>query len=201
MGPSFSQLAPGEAARDAEMFNRKPGGQEAYTSQAGPIIGILKTMKEEFEENLSQSQKDELKKAEEFKALKESAEKDIEAMKVRLDEMEGDNSGAIKSLSDAKEDLQATRDQRAADVKFLSDLRLQCQSLDRDWAARSKARNSEIKAVSEAISILTSDDARELMNKKFGIEKAAASFLQLQDSTNANAQMLAREHVVSMLMS
>jgi hypothetical protein len=199
--PSFAQEAPGEAARDAEMFNRKPGGQEAYNSQAGPIVGILKTMKEEFESNLSQNQKDELKKAEEFKALKASAVKEIDGMKVRLDELEGDNSGAIKALSDAKEDLQATRDQRAADVKFVSDLRLQCQSLDRDWAARSKARNSEIKAVSEAISILTSDDARELMNKKFGIEKAAASFLQVQDSANANAQVLARGRAVSILMS
>lgn len=200
-GASFAQAAPGEAARDAEMFNRKPGGQEAYTSRAGPIIGILKTMKEEFEANLSQAQKDELKSADEFKALKESAEKDIDAMKVRLDQMEGDNSGAIKALSDAKEDLQATRDQRAADVKFLSDLRLQCQSLDRDWAARSKARNTEIKAVSEAISILTSDDARELMNKKFGIAKPAASFLQLQDSSNANVQALARGRAVSILMT
>jgi len=199
-GPSFAQEAPGEAARDAEMFNRKPGGQEAYTSQAGPIIGILKTMKEEFEANLSQSQKDELKSAEAFKALKESGEKDVDAMKVRLDQMEGDNSGAIKSLSDAKEDLQATRDQRAADVKFVSDLRLQCQSLDRDWAARSKARNSEIKAVSEAISILTSDDARELMNKKYGTA-AAASFLQVQDASNVNAQAVARGHAVSILMT
>merc|ERR1719272_2842203 len=32
--PSFAQEAPGEAARDADMMNRKPGGQEAYTSQA-----------------------------------------------------------------------------------------------------------------------------------------------------------------------
>lgn len=122
-------------------------------------------------------------------------------MKIRLDQMEGDNAGAVKSLSDAKEDLQATRDQRAADVKFVSDLRLQCQSLDRDWAARSKARNSEIKAVSEAISILTSDDARELMNKKYGTGSAAASFLQLQDASSAKAQALARGRAVSILMT
>jgi len=158
-------------------------------------------MKEEFEANLSQSQKDELKSAEAFKALQGSAETDIDAMKVRLDQMEGDNSGAIKALSDAKEDLQMTRDQRAADVKFVSDLRLQCQSLDRDRAARSKARNSEIKAVSEAISILTSDDARELMNKKYGTGSAAASFLQLQDASNVNAQAVARGHAVSILMT
>jgi len=200
-GPSFAQEAPGEAARDAKMFNKKPAGQEAYTSQAGPIIGILKTMKEEFEANLSQSQKDELRKAAQYKALQESGHADVDAMKVRLDQMEGDNSGAIKALSDAKEDLQMTRDQRAADVKFVSDLRLQCQSLDRDWAARSKARNTEVKAVSEAIAILTSDEARELTNKKYGTGSAAASFLQLQDASTASAQALARGHAVSILMT
>jgi len=70
-----------------------------------------------------------------------------------------------KALTDAKEDLESTREQFKADKKFLSDLRLTCQKLDHDWKVRSEARSNEITAVAETIGILTSDDARDLMHK------------------------------------
>merc|ERR1719473_390777 len=99
-------------------------------------MGIMKTMQEEFETNLKTSKEEEAKAASDFEAM-----------------------------SDAKEDLELTRNQRTEDVEFLRNLKLTCEDLDRQWAEQSKARGDEMKAVTETIAIVTSDDAKELMSK------------------------------------
>merc|ERR1719243_27977 len=53
------------------------------------------------------------------------------------------------------------------------DLKLKCQSADKDYADRTKVRNEELVAVSETIGILTDDDAKDQFNKSMG------SFLQV----------------------
>jgi len=77
-------------------------------------------------------------------------------------------------------------------VKFLRELKLKCKELDREYAARSKARGLEVKAVAETISILTDDDARSLFAKKM-------SFLQVRSSNSA--AMRARSRAASMLLA
>jgi len=172
----------------------QPVAAQSYSPQSGQIFGILKQMKEEFESDLSAAQKAEMKAAEEFAELKAASEKAIAAGTVSLDEMEEEHAATTKALSDAKEDLETTRATRGADVKFLRDLKLKCQELDREYAARSKARGEEVKAVAETISILTDDDARSLFAKKM----SAASFLQVSSSNSA--AMRARGRAASVLL-
>merc|ERR1719163_915465 len=57
-----------------DYFDAEPTFKQSYAPQSGEIFGILKQMKETFETNLSQSQKDEManqKAYEELKAAKE----------------------------------------------------------------------------------------------------------------------------------
>lgn len=180
----------------AAMVQQRVGGpvtKEAYAPQSGPIFGILKQMKEEFESNLSQTQKDEMLAVQNYKDVKASSETELAAAKETLDDLQGEHSAAIKALSDAKEDLESTTRTRAADVRFLSDLRLQCQDLDRQWEQRSKSRGEEIKAVAETIVILTEDDNKEALNK-------AASFLQVDTKAKHLAKMTARRRAMATLM-
>jgi hypothetical protein len=51
----------------------------SYAPQSGQIFGILKQLKEDFESNLSASQKEELANQETYKALKETKEAEIAA--------------------------------------------------------------------------------------------------------------------------
>merc|ERR1719235_369966 len=90
-------------------FNEKPTHLQAYAPQSGQVIGILSQMKDEFEANLSQAQKSELKAAEDYAKLKAAAEEQIASDSERLDNMELENAAASKALSDAKEDLEAAR--------------------------------------------------------------------------------------------
>jgi len=167
----------------------------SYAPQSGQIFGILKTMKEDFETNLSQEQKEEIKAVADFKAMSAAKSSQIAAGKEKLDEIEGANADNQKALSDAKENLEMTRDQRSKDVEFLRNLKLTCQDLDKQWAERSKTRSAETKAVSEAISVITADDSMDLL-------RDTVTFLQVDSASDleegAEAQMRRKRAVASL---
>jgi len=177
-GPAFVQ---GEGA---------PSGG-SYAPQSNQIFGILKQMKEEFESNLSQSQKDEMKASAEFQALSGAKSTQIAAAKDKLDGLEADYAANSKALADAEEDYELTTGKRAADVEFLRNLKLTCNDLDRQWAERSKTRGQEVKAVGEALSVLTADDNREHLAK-------TVSFLQ-EDSVSDSTMQLRRSNAMAVL--
>jgi len=146
-------------------FLQQPGMYKSYNTRSSRIFGILNQMLEDFESQLSDAQKAEIKAQADYVELARSKEAQIAKGKERLDEMEMEHSANQKALSDAKEDLELTRKQRSEDVEFLRNLRLTCNDLDAQWAERSKTRSEETKAVAEAISILTDDDNKEALDK------------------------------------
>eukprot|EP00928_Gymnodinium_smaydae_P091364 TRINITY_DN75082_c0_g1_i1.p1 TRINITY_DN75082_c0_g1~~TRINITY_DN75082_c0_g1_i1.p1 ORF type:complete len:543 (-),score=209.62 TRINITY_DN75082_c0_g1_i1:54-1643(-) len=169
-----------QQASGASAFVQGAAPYKSYASQSSSIFGILKQMKDEFEANLSQEQKQEMQAAADFKSLAESKTAQIEAAKKKLDTMEADHADNQKALSDAKEDLALTRQQRVEDVEFLRNLKLTCQDLDKQWQDRSSTRSEELKAVTEAIAVLAEDDARDLMRQ-------TVSFLQEKSVGGADA--------------
>jgi len=154
------------------------GKPASYNSASGEIFGVLRRMKEEFEADLSQKQKDEAKSAEDFAAMSQAKSSQISIAKEKLDAMESEHASNQKALSDAKEDLEATRKQRSVDVEFLRNLRVTCQGIDKEWQQRSETRSQELLAVSEALKMLTDDDTREHLAK-------TVSFLQTDAATEA----------------
>merc|ERR1719359_219857 len=171
-----------EAKASGSSFVQGSGeGPASYAPQSSQIFGILKQMKEEFESNLSQAQKDEMKAVAEFQELSKSKSAQIAAGKDKLDGMEAEYAANAKALADAEEDYELTTGKRASDVEFLRNLRLTCQDLDRQWAERSKTRGEEIKAVGEALAILTDDDNREHLAK-------TVTFLQEQSVSDSVSQ-------------
>ena len=71
----------------------------------------------------------------------------------------------IKTTEDSKETLADTREQVTADQAFLLDLQQRCGSMDKQFADRQKMRGEEVKAVGEALEILTDDDAKDLVSR------------------------------------
>merc|ERR1719161_1506598 len=141
------------------------GAGESYAPASSVIFGILKQMKEDFETSLSQAQKDEVQAQGDYAGLKQTKEEFIAAAKAKLEAMEQEVNSNKKSLFDAKEDLELTRETRSADVEFLRNLKVTCGDLDHQWEQRSKVRSEEIKAVSEAIAIITEDDNADMLRK------------------------------------
>jgi hypothetical protein len=154
------------AQRKALAAIQQPAGAgQSYAPQSGQIYGILNQMKEEFENNLSDSQKAEMQAAEEFAALKAAKTKEIETATTQVKQKKQSVADTDDALATAKEDLELTREALASDRTFLSDLNLRCQQTDKDWELRSKVRAEEIAAVSETIKILNDDDAHDNFSK------------------------------------
>merc|ERR1719486_1727888 len=153
----------------------------SYAPQSGQIFGILTTMKEEFEASLSQEEKDELKAQADFEAMSKAKTEQIATAKEKLDALEEGSADNQKALSDAKENIELTREQRSKDVEFLQNLKTTCMDLDQQWAQRSKTRSMETQAVSEALKIITADDNMDLLRQ-------TAGFLQV----DAESQMRVR---------
>merc|ERR1719440_259135 len=122
-----------------------------------------------------------MKAVEDFKGLSAAKSEQIATGKEKLDNLEAANADNQKALSDAKENLELTREQRSKDVEFLRNLKTTCMDLDQQWAARSKTRAMETQAVSEALKIITSDDSMDLL-------RDSVKFLQV----TAESQMRVR---------
>jgi len=137
----------------------------SYTPASGQIFGILKQMKEEFEGNLSASQADEMKSQSEFNQLKAAKQTEINASSAQAKDKTATLAATHEALAAAKENLAGSREALSADQQFVQDLQLHCQQSDKDFADRTKTRSEEIAAVSEAIQILSEDDARDNFSK------------------------------------
>merc|ERR1719191_2626787 len=121
-------------------------------------------MKDTFETDLSQSQKDELDAQKAYDEMKTAKETEITAGKASLQDKKEQHATADEKLAQAKSEKEDTEASLGADKKFLMDLKLKCSSTDSEWEERQKLRQEEISAVSKAIAIL-SDDARDLFHQ------------------------------------
>jgi len=139
----------------------------SYAPASGEIFGILKQMKETFEANLSQSQKEEMENQKAYEDLKAAKEEEIAAGQEQIETKTQELATTDEKLANSKEDLEDTRNTLSADEKFLMDLKEKCQMTDQEWEERQKTRQEEMAAVSKALAILSSDDAHDLFTKTF----------------------------------
>merc|ERR1719240_656476 len=118
-----------------------------------------------METNLKSSTDEETTAKETFASMKASKTEEITAAKELIESKSDELASTDEKNAAAKEDLEDTTATVAADTKFLANLKDKCDSATADYTARSKVRNEEIQAVSEAMEILQGDDARDLLMK------------------------------------
>merc|ERR1719156_331849 len=160
----------------SDYFDAEPTFKQSYAPQSGAIFGILKQMKETFETNLENSQKEEMQSQTAYEDLKASKEAEIKAGSDQKDTKTQELADTDALLAQSKQDLEDTRNSLAADQKFLMNLKETCQNTDQEFEERTKTRAEEIKAVSEALAILSSDDAHDTFTSTFNfIQKSEKS--------------------------
>lgn len=153
-------------------------GAPEYASHAGEIVGVLKQMKENFEKNMSESTAEENKAQSGFDALKSAKTEEINSGVALVKSKSQSLAKTNMQLSEAKEDHDDTTSSLTADQKFLVDLRQRCAAADKEWGERSQTRTLEIQAVSEAISILASDDSADTF------ARTVNTFVQVRDESH-----------------
>jgi len=170
-----------------DYFDAEPTFKQSYAPQSGQIFGILKQMKETFETNLSSAQKEEMQAQAAYEDLKAAKEAEIKAGTELKDTKTQELADTDEKLAQSKQDLEDTRNSLSADQKFLMNLKETCQMTDQEWEERQKSRAEEIKAVSEALAILSSDDAHDTFTKTFNFVQTKVETTDRQNRDKASA--------------
>jgi len=151
----------------SDYFDAEPTFKQSYAPQSGAIFGILKQMKETFEANLSNSQKEEMANQKAYEDLKAAKEEEIAAGQAQIDSKTQELADTDEKNAQAKEDVEDTKKTLSADEQFLMMLKEKCSMTDAEWEERQKTRQLEMEACSKALSVLSSDDAHDLFTKTF----------------------------------
>merc|ERR1719281_1105105 len=173
-----------------DYFDAEPTFKQSYAPQSGQIFGILKQMKETFENNLSNSQKEEMQAQAAYEDLKAAKLAEIKAGEEQKDTKTQELADTDQKLAQAKQDLDDTRNSLSADQKFLMNLKETCQMTDSEWEERQKARQEEIQACSEALAILSSDDAHDTFTRTFNFVQTKAALGKVDSRREAAANVL-----------
>jgi len=167
MTPSQRRTAASFIQAPQDYFDAKPTFKQSYAPQSGEIFGILTQMKETFEANLSQSQKEEMANQKAYEDLKAAKEAEIAAGQEQIDKKTSELADTDEKNAQAKEDLEDTKKSLSADEEFLMMLKEKCSMTDKEWEERQKTRQLEMEAVSKALAVLSGDDAHDLFTRTF----------------------------------
>merc|ERR1719313_2367807 len=173
-----------------DYFDAEPTFKQSYAPQSGAIFGILKQMKETFETNLSNSQKEEMQAQQAYEDLKAAKENEIKAGTELKDKKTQELADTDAKLAQDKQDLDDTRNSLSADQKFLMNLKETCQMSDAEYEERVKSRQEEIKACGEALAILTSDEAHDTFSRTFNFVQVSSKSKKQQATRDSAAKVL-----------
>jgi hypothetical protein len=126
-----------------DYFDAEPTFKQSYAPQSGAIFGILKQMKETFETNLSNSQKEEMTAQAAYQDLKAAKEEEIKSGEEQRDTKTQELADTDEKLAQDKQDLDDTRNSLSADQKFLMNLKETCQNADGEFEERTKSRRGD----------------------------------------------------------
>jgi len=153
-----------------------------YAPQSGEIYGILTTMKEQMEEDLKELEEKEGTAVTDYNAMEDDLKATLateEDNAKRKTAEKVDNGRALSAAKTSLEDNEATLE---ADTAYLKNVKETCETAEKDWGLRKKTRAEELLAISEAIGILTEDDAVDVAKSALGNDAflQKTSFLQMR---------------------
>lgn len=143
-----------------------------YNSASGQVIGVIKTTKTDFEEDLKKLTDEEAEKKKVHGKMMSTLQKEQTDLKSFLVEQKTNAGNSVKELSDKKTLRDETTAQLKADESLLTETEDTCKEKTYQFGERKKLRDQELKGVTAALEVLSSDDAQATF-------KSAASFVQL----------------------
>jgi len=154
------------------------GGNAAkYVPQSLTIQGILKDLYHTFAVDLEGTITEEAEAATAYENLIATKQTEVIQLQEKVKKAEKAKAEAETMLTEALQTYDDTEAQLKDDVAFFDATKTACTSKAEQWATRKSLRAEQLGGVTEALSILSSDEARELFNK--AISPGVGFFLQL----------------------
>lgn len=167
-------------------------GSSVQAPSSGEILGILKSMRDEMQRDLSEIQKQEQSDAQAFSDMKIAKMEEIDVAAKAVVDKEKRIGALAVSISEGKHALGDSQEELANAQKFLANLQEECAKKQKMRDVRAKMRSEEMVAIGEAVTILNDDDALDTFKKAapgaalLEQPKTYDAFLQIQQSTSSN---------------
>jgi hypothetical protein len=149
-----------------------------YQTQSGMIQGILADMYDSFRRDLASAIDEETESASNFAKLDSTNKADLTLLKSTLNTKELSQGNDVKDLATESKKREETEAQLDADEAFFETTKESCKAKADEWAERSRLRTEELAGMSQAIDILTSDEASATF------ATADSTFLQMSARRN-----------------
>lgn len=159
----------------------------AYAPQSATIQGILSDMYHTFASNLEKAEHSEATLHRNYEALMDVKHKELVTLQETSAKKQQEKAEAETILADATQNYADTEEQMKADIKFFDVTKESCEGKTEEWSKRKELRASELEGISEALKILTSDEAKELFAKSIKPGVGTGTFLQI-DATMRNSR-------------
>merc|ERR1719161_2562066 len=172
---------------------RQPQAKEVvYESKSGGIIGKIEEMKEKAEETLTDLRSTEMKAQQDFNMLEQSLSNGIKVAEDKIGVAKTTIGAKTEEMNQAKGDLTETEASKAADEKYLAELKHECETTAAGWAERQESAKAEMAAINKAIEVL-SEGVRVLLQTGIKLKDVDSD----DDDAPQAAQTFARQRLVS----
>jgi len=117
------------------------------------IVGILEVILSDFERTNKQTKKDEANSREAFEQLEKESNEDVDKKSERIKTAQGELSDAKAAILGAQGDKSDAQELLDSALESLETLEAMCVKGEETWEERKKAREEEIAALKEALTI------------------------------------------------
>lgn len=177
---------------DWKKLNRKATFKGKYSSRSKKINSIMKDMLQTFKDNLAEAVKKEEETQDSYEKLMKSKKDELETAQTALTDASQEGAARGLNKNEAQAEVDDLKAQVEADEGYIADTKKALKEKTKEFEERKKLRMGEIGAISEAISILSSDAARDTMKKSF----SSQGYLLLQTSRRDDKAKISQRQAV-----
>merc|ERR1719316_1608646 len=166
---------------DWKKLNRKATFKMKYKARSGKIQDVLAKLLETFTTNLKDAEEKEAAALASYEKLMASKKDQLDKAEQALEDMFAEGGARKMNKEEAQEEVDALKEQIENDKRFIEQTEQALEEKKLEWKDRKALRAGELAAISKAIAILHSDDARDLFKKSL----ASQGYLLLQETRAA----------------
>merc|ERR1719263_818047 len=141
-----------------------------YEFQSGGVIDMLENLKEKFEDELRDLEKEEMNAEHAYELMSVDLKASIKQADAEMNAKAKIKSEKEEAAAEGKGDLADTTAAEKEDSTYLSELGAQCTQKSADFESRQQLRAEELEAIQKAIEILSSGVAGR--SEKYGVALA-----------------------------
>lgn len=168
-------------------FNKK------YKERSSKIQEILADMLQTFKDNLDDAMKKESETKKSFDTLMASKNSQLKSAQDAMAAKNEEGGARNLNKAEAQDEVDMLTTRLTNDEKFVKQAEDDYKTKSEEWKERQRLRSAEMASISEALSVLRSDDARDLAKKSMSSQQG--SMLLQTQMTNECARKRAHKAI------